>query len=151
MKITQKNITASLVQNSYQYTGSAITSDVTILGLTKGVDYTVDNVTETEKGTYTVKITGIGDYAGERIVYWQIVAGGLYIAAIPDQTYTGKAIKPVLDVYCDGVLLTAGKDYTITYKFILNEKAILFIESSSLFFHLPEETKKIHYQRPEQF
>lgn len=40
---------------------------------------------------------------------------GLYCADIPDQLYTGKAIKPELQVYYDGRLLTLGKDYTVKY------------------------------------
>lgn len=40
---------------------------------------------------------------------------GLYCADIPDQLYTGKAIKPELTVYYDGRLLTLGKDYTVKY------------------------------------
>ena len=43
-------------------------------------------------------------------------AEGLWCANIPDQVFTGKAIKPVIEVYSDGGLLTAGKDYTVSYK-----------------------------------
>ncbi len=105
-----------VVSKDKNYTGNSITSDVTITNLVKDVDYTVENVTKTEPGKYEVIIKGIGDFVGERVVYWQILpAKGLWFANITDQTYSGKAIKPVMDVYCDGVLLTAGKDYTITY------------------------------------
>ncbi len=42
---------------------------------------------------------------------------GLYIRGVESSyTYTGTAIKPVPAVYDSGVLLTAGKDYTVTYK-----------------------------------
>ena len=37
------------------------------------------------------------------------------IDEIPDLTYTGKVLKPVVKVYDEGVLLKAGKDYTLTY------------------------------------
>lgn len=37
------------------------------------------------------------------------------IAAIPDQPYTGKKITPALTVTYNGVVLTAGTDYTISY------------------------------------
>ncbi|MBD5485535.1 MAG: family 16 glycosylhydrolase, partial [Lachnospiraceae bacterium] len=41
---------------------------------------------------------------------------GLWIRPIPAQTYTGAAIKPEVEVYHDGVLLTIKKDYTVAYK-----------------------------------
>jgi len=37
------------------------------------------------------------------------------IEEIPDLIYTGKAQKPKVNVYHEGVLLKAGKDYTLTY------------------------------------
>lgn len=37
------------------------------------------------------------------------------IDEIPDLIYTGKAQKPAVNVYHEGVLLKAGKDYTLTY------------------------------------
>ncbi|MBR6158122.1 MAG: BspA family leucine-rich repeat surface protein, partial [Lachnospiraceae bacterium] len=42
---------------------------------------------------------------------------GLYIKDVDSSySYTGTAIKPVPEVYDSGKLLTAGKDYTVTYK-----------------------------------
>ncbi len=38
------------------------------------------------------------------------------IAAIPAQTYTGRAIEPALTVTYDGATLVAGNDYTVTYR-----------------------------------
>ncbi len=40
---------------------------------------------------------------------------GIFIDAIPDQTYTGAALKPEVDVYFNGTKLT-DKDYSISYK-----------------------------------
>lgn len=42
-------------------------------------------------------------------------ASGLWCSNIEDQIYTGKTIKPELEVYSDGVLLIEGKDYTLSY------------------------------------
>lgn len=44
-----------------------------------------------------------------------VPASGLYCDDIPDQIYTGRAIKPEVDVFSDGNLLTLGKDYTLSY------------------------------------
>lgn len=47
----------------------------------------------------------------------QTAEGGVRIQEIPDQTYTGSAIKPTVIVYAaDGkTLLKSGKDYTVKY------------------------------------
>lgn len=50
--------------------------------------------------------------------------GGMQIRTIPDQTYTGLSIKlpeDVLQVYAGSTRLTAGVDYTVSYK---NNKAV---------------------------
>lgn len=44
------------------------------------------------------------------------IPDGLWIAAISDTVYTGKAIKPIPHVYDSNVRLQAGTDYTVTYK-----------------------------------
>lgn len=52
------------------------------------------------------------------------VPGGMQIKSIPDQTYTGLSIKlpeDVLQVYDGTTRLTAGVDYTVSYK---NNKAV---------------------------
>ena len=41
--------------------------------------------------------------------------GGLWIKTIADQTYTGSAIKPAIEVY-EGDTLLGKKDYTVSYK-----------------------------------
>lgn len=44
------------------------------------------------------------------------MAGVLTIAPIPNQTYTGKALKPEVVVAYGRDILQLGRDYTITYK-----------------------------------
>lgn len=41
---------------------------------------------------------------------------GLWISSVPEQLYTGSAIKPKVDVYSGNKKLVLGKDYTISYK-----------------------------------
>ncbi|MDE7321210.1 MAG: hypothetical protein K2N73_00520 [Lachnospiraceae bacterium] len=41
---------------------------------------------------------------------------GIWIKDIPAQVYTGKAVKPEVQVYDDAKLLTLKKDYTVSYK-----------------------------------
>lgn len=47
---------------------------------------------------------------------WAPAKTGLRIEPIADQPYTGKAIKPEVEVYDGEKLLTPGMDYTIAYK-----------------------------------
>ena len=84
--------------------------------LTPDKDYTVSATAESAVGTYEAVITGKGDFRDSVSVYWSICpTSGLWCADIPDQVYTGSAIKPEIEVYSDAVLLEAGKDYTISY------------------------------------
>lgn len=46
-----------------------------------------------------------------------------YVQAIPDMTYTSKAVKPTVAVYDGDMLLKSGKDYTLTYKNNVNANA----------------------------
>ncbi|MCM1104116.1 MAG: chitobiase/beta-hexosaminidase C-terminal domain-containing protein [Clostridium sp.] len=47
---------------------------------------------------------------------WAAARTGLRIEAIADQPYTGKAVKPEIQVYDGDTLLTLGTDYTVSYK-----------------------------------
>ncbi|MCI5620119.1 MAG: hypothetical protein MR355_00920 [Lachnospiraceae bacterium] len=73
-----KNINATALDSKVAakeitYTGSAVSPSVTIDGLTEGVDFTVEKISKTEVGEYTVTVTGIGTYTGTRSVKWFIV------------------------------------------------------------------------------
>ena len=57
-----------------------------------------------------------GDVRKEDIPEDGVIPEGLWISRIPEQTYTGKAVKPEVRVYDYKTLLTEKKDYTIAYK-----------------------------------
>ncbi len=72
-KLDIANATVSGINDSYDYTGSAITPSPTValttgvptpVSLTEGTDYTVNYVSNTEVGTATIILTGIGEYTG---------------------------------------------------------------------------------------
>ncbi len=44
------------------------------------------------------------------------IKDGLYIIGLKDQVYTGSAVKQHIKIYFNKVLLTEGKDYTLSYK-----------------------------------
>lgn len=92
--------------------------------LKKNRDYTV-SYNDTAKGayrevgSYSMTITGKGNYSGERNISFEITSKMLITKAkvgkIANQTYTGAPIEPVLKVTYGKETLTAGKDYIAVY------------------------------------
>ena len=88
-------------------------------------DYIVRNEDNQEAsykdvGVYTLNVSGIGNYKGERTFQFTITDGilvsKLTVAKIPNQTYTGAAIKPQLTVKEKGKVLILDEDYTVRYE-----------------------------------
>ena len=79
-----------------------------------------------EVGEYRIKVIGIGNYTGERIVTVSITSGNLIskasVAKIKNQAYTGEAIEPQMTVKYGKTELTLGTDYTVKYE---NNKEII--------------------------
>ena len=106
----------------YQITVTPVPADATNLKMTYvSSDETVASVDENGlvkgvgQGTAVIRITAAdGGYTAELTV--DVHPDGIYVDAVEDCTYTGSAIKPVLNVYDSGELLTLGTDYTVTYK-----------------------------------
>ena len=48
--------------------------------------------------------------------YYEDNTQGFFVKPIGDMVYTGSAIKPQVEVYDKDILLTQGKDYTVSYK-----------------------------------
>lgn len=80
-------------------------------------DYTVQDVSYTDAGSYTVAVTGIGNYKGERTFKFTITEGKLAskltVGKIPNQTYTGQEIRPELTVKDKTKVLTLHEDYDV--------------------------------------
>ena len=57
-----------------------------------------------------------GDVRKEDIPEDGVIPEGLWISQVPEQTYTGKAVKPEVRVYDGKTLLIEKNDYTIAYK-----------------------------------
>lgn len=69
-------------------------------------------------GTYTVKVTGRGAFAGTTETTFKVTPANLEsatIQAIANQAYTGKAITPQPKVTVDGTSLVNGTDFTVSY------------------------------------
>ncbi|MBR2845841.1 MAG: leucine-rich repeat protein [Solobacterium sp.] len=81
---------------------ASVSEDGTVTGVSEGSAI----ITATTKD---------GDLTAETTV--TVLPAGFYVKEIDEEyAYTGTAIKPVPEVYDSGKLLTAGKDYTVTYK-----------------------------------
>ena len=110
--------------DSYTYTGSAITPDVTITDggrkLVKGTDYTLSYQSNTNAGTAKVTVMGIGNYTGTTTLSFTIAKADIsgIKASIPalNYTYTGTAREPEPTLKFNGKKLVKGTDYTVTYK-----------------------------------
>lgn len=90
-------------------------------------DYTVRNADNQEAsykdvGVYTLTVSGIGNYTGERTFRFTITDGilvsKLTVAKIPNQTYdpSVKEIKPPLTVKDKSKVLILDEDYTVRYE-----------------------------------
>lgn len=107
-----------------EYTGSPVTPvPVISLGgnkLTEGTDYTLEYKNNTERGTATIVITGMGQYTGTKTITFTIareLSDETSIRGVAaSYTYTGSAITPPVRVEDNGVLLTKGRDYQVSYK-----------------------------------
>ena len=70
--------TVGVYDEKYTYTGKAIEADFSLtfnnVELTKGVDYTCTYKNNTDVGVASIEITGIGNFTGAKIIYFNIVA-----------------------------------------------------------------------------
>lgn len=112
------------------YTGSAVEPEVIVMDgdyqLIKGVDYETIYSNQYNAGKAKVTITGIGSYAGSKDVKYKInkrviadkniLEEGFTIKKIPNEKYTGYALKPDIIIKDNEKILTLGKDYKLSYK-----------------------------------
>ncbi len=91
--------------------------------LKAGTDYTVayDDGSFKDKGTYTVSISGRGNFKGEasgKVVILDksmIINNAKVLLSQKKYDYTGNAVKPSVTVNLKGTVLTEGEDYTVSY------------------------------------
>jgi len=106
------------------YTGKECTPDVELTygksKLKENKDYTLQYFDNTEVGTASVLINGIGDYAGSRLEKFQITGASMEkvsITGVKNKEYTGSEIKQNGYLVCDasGNVLTENQDYSVSY------------------------------------
>lgn len=106
------------------YTGSAITTEVTISDgntvLVEGTDYALTYENNINTGIATVTATGMGNYDAESSISTTFLISPRHInnvtvAAISDETYDGDPKTPTVTVTDGDNTLTLGTDYNVTY------------------------------------
>jgi hypothetical protein len=105
------------------YTGDGLTPGVSLtyngITLREGADYTLEYRNNTSAGPAEIVATGRGNYAGTKVIPFNIAAAsidGAGAASVKAQVYTGKALKPDVKLTWRGAVLRKGSDYTLTYK-----------------------------------
>ena len=96
-KVTvKKNIEKATIDSiaDLTYNGTAQTPAVTVKfgdeTLTSGTDYTVSGTASAmDPGTYSVTVTGTGNFSGTKTVEWKIVKGTIEIPTIESKDYNG--------------------------------------------------------------
>ncbi|MDO4805030.1 MAG: transglutaminase-like domain-containing protein [Lachnospiraceae bacterium] len=127
-KITAASISGATVKTtsaSYTYTGAARRPKPTVTlsngkQLVVNTDCTVAFKNNTNVGTATITVTGIGNYKGTATGTFKITAASLSGATVKTKSasyaYTGSARKPAPIVTLNGKTLVVSTDYTVTYK-----------------------------------
>ncbi|MBR1876134.1 MAG: leucine-rich repeat protein [Lachnospiraceae bacterium] len=129
----------SLTVKKFDYTGSAIEPEpvVTYKGnsLNKGTDYTVGYKNNTEIGTASVVVSGMGDYAGTKTVNFKITGkytipadGVTFKSGVNSEPYTYGGAKPEMTVKVNGRTLKKDVDYKVSYK---NNKKLASADGAS--------------------
>ncbi len=89
--------------------------------LIENVDYTLAYANNSDVGTATIVMKGIGKYKGIARFQFDILPKPLTdaevtVRAIAPQVCTGKALTPATIVLCDGIVLANRRDYKVTYE-----------------------------------
>lgn len=109
---------------TYRFTGAAIKPVLTVklngVTLTQNVDYRVTYTSNVNVGKAKVTLQGIGFYTGSVTKTFSIRAVSLSGAGIrgvkAKYGYTGKKIKPTVQVVLNRNVLRRGRDYKVSYK-----------------------------------
>lgn len=109
------------------YTGRNIIPDITVkagdVTLVKGEDYNLSYQDNVNVGTARIKVTGMGNYIGDKTITFKINplnAASCTILEIVDQIYTGSAITPEVTVVFGNKTLIKGTDYYLKYDNYIN-------------------------------
>ena len=121
--VNSEDITVTVEPTSVEYTGSAITVNVTVKDgnkvLVEGTDFETEYVNNINVGTATIKVTGLNNYKDVREVTFEITPIDIigFTATISPESKTyGDSVKPEVTVKDNSSnALTEGTDYKVSY------------------------------------
>ena len=136
----------------YKYTGSRITPDVTIDGLTKGVDYLVTYGTNVNVGQGSVTCTGKRNFVGDITKFFLIASfdiGNCQITIAKTPTYDGKPKTPKVVVKDTELSMLAGynatlvegRDFSVVYSNNINATTAACAHVSGMGMYSGAQTK----------
>lgn len=114
----------TLSQTSFAYAGKAITPEAVLKDkqgkvLKKDTDYTIAYANNTEPGTATVTVTGIGVYSGIKTANFTIRPADIkdinFVGLSDVYLYSGKPVEPDPTLVLGSLKLEKGKDYDVSY------------------------------------
>lgn len=115
----------TLADGTLTYNGREQTKEVSGVAvngktLVQGTDYTISGNKGTDAGTYTLTVTGKGNYRGTASVSFAIagrsLADGMVSIAPGPYYHTGNAVTPAVTVKDGSTVLASGADYTVRYQ-----------------------------------
>lgn len=124
--IQPKPLESSMISDisECEYNGSAIKPTAVVACLDKELilnkDYKISYKANTNAGTASVIIAGVGNYTGTVVKYFTInptTIVGAKVSGLSIQAYTGQEIKPEpqITIGLDKRVLTKNKDYSLAY------------------------------------
>lgn len=109
---------------TFRFTGAAVRPSLSVklngTTLTQNADYKVTYTSNVNAGKATVTLQGIGFYTGSVTKTFTIkgvsLSGGTIRGVKAKYGYTGKKIKPAVQVVLNGNVLKKSRDYVVSYK-----------------------------------
>ncbi len=124
-EITPRTLNVTFIQGieDQDYTGSELRPNVILkqgnTTLVEGTDYTLNFADNTNMGTATVYITGIGNYIGSVSKTFNIIQASITSASVSgiknSYVFTANDIKPIPTITMMGEQLEQGKDFIVSF------------------------------------
>lgn len=106
-------------EESFVYTGSEITPELTLTGLISGTDYAVEYSSNINVGTGKAVVMGIGNYTGtlekEFTIVPKTLSDDMFEAVSEKYLFDGHPMDPFKISY-NGYTLVKNTDYTVTFE-----------------------------------
>lgn len=128
-RINQKKIDEMILkQTSFVYNGNEIFPEVSVKSgnkeLIKDIDYTIYYANNINVGNGYIRINGINNYTGYTTLDFNIVSKSIsnmnITIDLSKKQYTGKAIKPTIEIKDNDYKLSENFDYKVEYSNNIN-------------------------------